>query len=216
MGSDGASTTNNRLISESSYNQISQANGGTTSTTATSSLQGGSKVITINEGQINTTLQGVRDNSRSSGIEHSAYLALNPETATISAVVGPTGDNGKTTMEYERPEQTSFMTIGETNQMTGLSILIGQAHGHPLTQEVGMVNERGTSDLDKNASRNSGVPVYSIDSFSGKKIGGVGSINRVTPDGVQTNGIGKTIGTGTIGNFNIGLDALQRSGGKIK
>jgi RHS repeat-associated protein len=216
LGSDGASTTNSRLISASSYNQISQTNGGTTSTTATSSLQGDSKIITINEGQINSTLQGVRDNSRSSGVEHSAYLALNPETATISAVVGPTGSNGKTEMEYERPAGTSFMASGETNQVTGLSILIGQAHGHPLTQDAGMVNERGTSDLDKDASRNSGVPIYSIDSYSGKKIGGVGSINRVTPDGIQTNGVGKTIGTGTIGNFNIGLDALQRSGGKIK
>jgi hypothetical protein len=216
LGSDGASTNNSRLISSSSYNQISQDNGGSTSAGATTALQGGSKVITINDGQIQTSLQGVRDNSRSSGIEHSAYLTLNPETATISAVVGPTGTNGKTEMEYERPETTSFMTSGETNQVTGRSILIGQVHGHPLTQEAGMVNERGTSDLDKDASRNSGVPIYSIDSFSGKKVGGMGSINRVTPDGTQSNGIGKTIGTGTSGNFNIGLDALQRSGGKIK
>ncbi|MCF0071481.1 DUF6443 domain-containing protein [Dyadobacter sp. CY261] len=216
LGSDGAATTDSRLISVDQYSQISQANGGTTSSQATAALQGSSQVVAIQDGQIQTTLQGVRDNSRSSGVEHSAYLTLNPETATISAVAGPTGKNGETTMEYERPGETSYMTSGETNQVTGLSILIGQVHGHPLTQEAGMVNESGTSLKDKNAASSSGVPIYSIDSYGGKKTGGVGTINRVTPGGVQTNGVGKTIGTGTIGNFNIGLDALQRSGGRIR
>jgi len=215
LGSDGASTNNSRLISASSYSQISQANGGTTSAAATNSLQGDSKVIAINKGQINSTIQGVRDNSRSSGIEYSAYLALNPETATISAVVGPTGDNGETSMEYFRDGNTSFMADGEKNQVTGTSILLGQAHGHPLTNADGMVNESGTSAKDVKASAGSGVPIYAIDSFSGKKTGGVGAIHRVTPDGTQTNFVGKTIGTGTT-NFNIGLDALQRSGSKIK
>lgn len=217
LGSDGSTTSNSRLISASSYNQISQSNGGTTSAAATSSLQGGSKVLTINEGQINSTVQGVRDNSRSSGIEHSAYLTLNPETATISAVVGPTGDNGTTNIEYSREGNTSFMTSGETNQVTGTSILIGQAHGHPETNKPDMVNISGTSpDIDKPTAISSGITIYAIDSYSGKKIGGVGAIHRVTPDGTQTNFVGKTIGTGTTSNFNVGLDALQRTGGKIK
>ena len=216
LGSDGASTNNNRLISASSYSQISQANGGTISATATSSLQSGSKVITINEGQIQTSLQGVRDNSRGLGIEHSVYIALNPETAIIFAVKGPTGDNGETSMEYSRDDNTSFMIGGEKNQVTGTSILLGQAHGHPLTNADGMVNEAGTSIKDKKAAIGSGVPVYSVDSYSGKKVGGTGAIHRASPDGIQTNFVGKTIGTGTVSNFNIGLDALQRSGGKIK
>jgi RHS repeat-associated protein len=218
LGSDGASTTNSRLISSSSFNQISLSNGGSTSAEATTALQAGSQMINIDDAQIQTSLQGVRDNSRSSGVEHSIYIALNPETATISAVEGPTGTNGKTNMIYERPEgtTTSFMASGETNQVSGLSILIGQAHGHPQTQEAGMVNVRGTSALDKDASRNSGVPVYSVDSYSGKKFGGIGVINRVSPNGEQSNRVGTTIGTGITGNFNIGLDALQRSGGKIK
>lgn len=217
LGSDGASTNNSRLISSSSYNQISQANGGTTSSTATNSLQESSKIITINDRQIQSDIQGVRDNSRSSGVEHSVYITLNPETATISTVKGPTGDNGTTTIEYERTGNTSFMTSGETNQVTGTSILIGQAHGHPETDEPGMVNVPSTSpDIDKPTSISSGITIYAIDSYSGKKTGGVGAIHRVTPYGTQTNFVGKTIGTGTTSNFNIGLDALQQTGGKIK
>ena len=217
LGSDGASTTNSRLISASNFDQISQANGGTSGNAAINALQAGSKVININESQINSTLQSVRDNSRSSDVEHSAYLTLNPETSTISAIVGPTGDNASTVLEYERTEGSSFMTSGETNQVTGTSILIGQAHGHPLTNKPGYVNTPGTSaEFDKPTAASAGIPIYAIDSYSGKKIGGVGAIHRVSPDGTQTNFIGKTIGTGTTSNFNIGLDALQRSGGKLK
>ena len=119
-------------------------------------------------------------------------------------------------MAYSREGNTSFMLDGEKNQVTGTSILLGQAHGHPLTKDSGKVNESGTSQLDVKASEGSGIPIYAIDSFSGKKTGGVGEIHRVTPDGKQTNYVGKTIGTGTTTSFNIGLDALQRSGGKIK
>ena len=109
------------------------------------------------------------------------------------------------------------MTDGEKNQVTGTSILLGQAHGHPETNKPGMINIPGTSpDFDKPTSISSGIPIYAIDSYSGKNTGGVGAIHRVTPDGTQTNFVGKTIGTGTTTNFNIGLDALQRSGGKIK
>ena len=216
LGSDGASTTNSRLISVEQYSSISQANGGSTSAAATSALQANSQVITINEGQINTTIQGVRDNSRSSGLEHSAYITLNPETAVISAVKGPTGDNGETHLEYFPDGNTAFMVDGEKNQVTGTNIIVGQAHGHPLTNADGMVNEAGTSLKDKNASINSGISIYAVDSYSGKKAGGVGDIHRVTPNGTQTNFIGKTIGSGTTSNFNIGLDALQRTGGKIK
>jgi hypothetical protein len=119
-------------------------------------------------------------------------------------------------MEYSRDGNTSFMIGGEKNQVTGTSILLGQAHGHPLTNTDGMVNEAGTSAKDVKAGMGSGVPIYVIDSYSGKKMGGVGAIHRASPDGTQTNFVGKTIGTGTTTNFNIGLDALQRSGGKIK
>ena len=216
LGSDGASTTNSRLISGEQYSAISQANGGSTNVAATSALQASSQVITINELQINTVIQGVRDNSRSSGLEHSAYITLNPETAVISAVKGPTGDNGETHLEYFPDGNTAFMVDGEKNQVTGTNIIVGQAHGHPLTNADGMVNEAGTSLKDKNASINSGISIYAVDSYSGKKAGGVGDIHRVTPNGTQTNFIGKTIGSGTTSNFNIGLDALQRTGGKIK
>ena len=216
LGSDGASSTNSRLISSSSFNQISQSNGGSTSAGATAALQGGSQIINIDDAQIQTSLQGVRDNSRSSGVEHSIYIALNPETATISAVNGPTGDNSNTTIEYDRSGGATYMTSGELNQVTGTSILLGQAHGHPATNKAGMVNIPGTSpDFDKPTAVSTGITIYAIDSYSGKKSGGVGAIHRVTPDGTQTNFVGKTIGTGTP-NFNLGLDALQRTGGKIK
>ncbi|PLK44208.1 hypothetical protein [Emticicia sp. TH156] len=70
--------------------------------------------------------------------------------------------------------------------------------------------------IDKPTSKEFGIPIYAIDSYSGKKTDGVGTIHRVTSGGKQTNFVGKTIGKGTTTSFNIGLDALQRSSGKIK
>ncbi len=88
-------------------------------------------------------------------------------------------------------QDVAYMVSGETKQVTGMSIMIGQVHGEPLTNDLNKVNVPDTSsDVDKPTTQSTGISSYAIDSYSGKKVGGVGDIHRVTPDGIHTNFVG--------------------------
>jgi hypothetical protein len=63
-----------------------------------------------------------------------------------------------------------------------------------------------------NTAASSGVSIYAIDAYNTRP-GKQADIHRVTPDGTQTNNVGKTKGANAAGNFNIGLDALRRWSG---
>ena len=69
------------------------------------------------------------------------------------------------------------------------------------------MNEPGTSSKDATTSSNLNKPIYSIDSYTGDSNP---SINRVTPNGTPTLGVGK-VGSAV----NVALDALKRSSGII-
>lgn len=60
----------------------------------------------------------------------------------------------------------------------------------------------------------SGLTIFAVEAYN-TNVGGQSNISRVTPDGVQTNNVGKTKGyqgTGE-GTFNVGLDVLKRWSG---
>lgn len=209
LGQDGASTTNIRLIDSNNFNDVKEANGGsTTSAEATAQLQSSdmSTLVTINDTQIQNELQQVNDQSRN--IEHQTNIVLDRTSGEVSAVRGAPGVDGLTSLEYTtltNKEDVSYNTQGG-------KLLLGQAHGHNLIKDSNIVNAPGTSEKDVNTVASSGVTIYSIDAYN-TPVGGQAQINRVTPAGVQTNGVGTTKGGTGTGNFNIGLDALKRWSG---
>ncbi|NET37571.1 MAG: RHS repeat-associated core domain-containing protein [Cyanothece sp. SIO1E1] len=207
LGSDGASTNESRVIKQSEYESIKNAHGGTTSAEATAALQNSSRTITIHEEQIGAVAQGVATSSSETGNEYSAYIVFDPENAQVFAIPGPVGDNTEVSMSYidAGTGGPPLATDADGNALGAIVFLSGQVHGHPKTDNPGLVNKAGTSDADKRAAINSGTTVYSVDAYSRRS---TGRINRVTPTGAQDNNIGR------VGSFKLGLDALRSSGGK--
>jgi RHS repeat-associated protein len=209
LGQDGAQTNNVRLIDSRDFDEVKTENGGSTNTAAaTTKLQSNelSKVVTINDAQIQVELQQVSDLSRK--LEHQTYIVLDRSTGEVSAVRGQPGKDGLTTMNYNEGKTND----GVKYNTVGGKLLLGQAHGHNLTQQHGIQNTPGTSQIDVNTAASSGVSIYAIDAYNTRP-GKQADIHRVTPDGTQTNNVGKTKGANAAGNFNIGLDALRRWSG---
>ncbi|MBN8787950.1 MAG: RHS repeat-associated core domain-containing protein, partial [Terrimonas sp.] len=204
LGSDGAATNDIRIISRNDFNGIKDNNGGTTSEGATKQLQDNSKVVRIDDAQIQGELQSVSDLSRKT--EHQTMIVLDRENAVVKAVRGPEGTDGKTEVSSTSLKSSTGVTYNKTDEG---NLLIGQAHGHNLLQKPGLVNVPGTSpDVDLPTSQSLGIPIYAIDAYN-TRVGKSADIHRVTPDGTQTNFVGKTVGNGKNPTFNIGLDALR-------
>ena len=187
LGRDGEASTTMRLIDDSRFQEISAQNNGTTSAVATSELQNASKIITVNEGLIQTNLQSVADNSRESGVQHSVIIILDREEATISAVTGPTGINDQTLIEYYSGPATGASFYNKP----GGPIIIGQAHGHPASSDANKVTQKTMSSQDVQTATLLQVPVYGIDAMNGKQ-GSPANIHRANPDGSIQHKIGTT------------------------
>jgi hypothetical protein len=209
LGSDDATTNDARLIDESVYNNI--AMGDDDNRGGTSDLQANSKIISI-DGNLQSNVQSVRDNSLTSKLENQLYIYLDRDNATISSVAGATGTNSKTTLT-SIPAPSTGVSFIDNNDSPRSKILIGQVHGHPTSTDPGYVTQSAMSGFDTGTASSLQIAVYGADAMSGS--GGVGrsaNINRANPDGSTTNNVGRTIGTGKHVNtspFNIGLDALK-------
>ena len=171
----------------------------------TDALQCKSKIIFIEKVKIQEDLQAVADrtstrNANKKYQEHQIYITLDKETAIVSSVFGEPGTHDKTNiLSYPAPHTG----VNFVDKPGGLW-LIGQAHGHPPTDEPGKKTEKTMSDeYDKPTSANLNIPIYGLDAMDGKTKGNPTAIHRVTPDGTITTNVGDT------GSFNIGLDALQ-------
>jgi RHS repeat-associated protein len=209
LGSDDAKTNDARLIDNNVYNNI--VGGDEDSRGGTSHLQANSKIITI-DGSIQSNLQDVRDKTLKSNVENQMYIYLDRMSATISSVTGAPGSNSKTTLT-SIPAPSTGVSFIDNNDSPRNKILIGQAHGHPTSNDPGMVTQSAMSSFDKNTSGSMQIAIYGVDAMSGS--GGVGrpaNINRANPDGSSTNNVGKTLGSGkriSPSPFNIALDALK-------
>jgi len=189
-------------------------NGGSSTTEqATTSLQetGNSEIITIDENKIQNDLQTIRDDSRSSGVEHQMNIVLDRETATVTSNITEPGTNSDSEIEH-RPTPSGL------NLDNNGDIILSQAHGHPKTDDPGEVNNSGTSELDNNTSASMGITIYAVEAWKGgkNKTGRQSNISRVTKYGAQRKKAGTTKGTNANGSYNIGLESLQLWGGKIK
>ena len=212
LGSDGAKTNNMRLISEDQFRYAKEDNGNSTTTEgATKQLQDNSKIITVDDATIQSKFQGLRDNTlkgETKGLEHSALIVLDKNTATITAIDGPTGTNDKVNIPYtEKIVGTATVNVVEGQ---GNLIIIGQGHSHPETKASDSYTASTTSEPDAAAAKGLGAPVYAINAMGGR-LGSSGNIHRVNPDGTKTDNIGQTIGKNPANPkaLNIGLDAFK-------
>lgn len=109
-------------------------------------------------------------------------------------------------------EMITFEDEGQRYDRETGFLVIGQVHGHPTTTDPNKVNIPGTSSVDQATAIQTGIPIYSVDSYQGV-VGSSQNINRANPyptirTGVQTLDIGKS------GITNIGQDALEIYGRK--
>lgn len=221
LGSDGATTNNLRTIDRRDFAAIKSANNESlTGAAAISQLQESSRLVEIDNSKIQSELQTVNDLSRKA--EHSTLIVFDRSESKVTAVRGETGTDGKT---YTPETQSKTFTVNNVDvlvdNLVNLSgknyILIAQAHGHNLTQDESKRNIPGTSPDDATAAKNKGINVYSIDSYK-TSVGGSASINRITPSGKSSIGIGNTVGSaGTSSNqFDMGRDAMDAWAGVPK
>jgi hypothetical protein len=208
LGSDGLGD-DIRLVKEGQEQQISsilkdkQTSEADRSTARSSN---NSAMITVDP-SIQTTVQSLSDKSLTSGLEHQALILLDiySDTPTITAQVGPTGTNVETQLEYVDDGGKKY------DPNTGY-LIIGQVHGHPLTNDPGKANDPGTSAKDKNTATSTGIPIYAVDSFSGSP-GSSQNIHRANPNPTSKKN-DQTKNVGSTGSFDIGRDALEIHGKK--
>ena len=217
LGSDGAATKNSRLIDEEKFNEISTSNNGTVSEGATNQLQSSSSIINVDDAKIQADLQKIRDDSKASKVENQIYIYIDKSKSTITSKIGKPGTNSNTTLEHYPFKDGLNQIDGDNGKRDANTILIGQAHGHPDSDDPNKQTQSQMSEYDQNTSKDLQIPIYGVDAMAGSgKIGAAANINRANPDGTQTNNVGKTSGAGKPGTFNIGMDALKIYGKSIR
>lgn len=207
LGSDGAATTNTRVIYKSDWNSITSEKGGSTSADATAALQKSSSIVTVNTTQINSDITNANNETITDQTkERQVWIGMEVmrgdiPTAQVTSVRGPDGVDGKTTTSITSLTDKSGATVKQTFDGTKL-IPVAQVHTHNTSQNPSLVNIPGTSAMDKSTSKSFNIPVYAVDSYTGTQATG-NAIHRVMPNGTQTNNIGTT------NSNNIGQEALK-------
>lgn len=205
LGSDGAATKNVRVIYGPDWKNITSEQGGSLSAAATQALQASSSVVTVNNTQINSDINNANNETIADQTkERQVWVGIEVTrgdipTAQVTSARGPDGVDGLTTITMSDRSDASGNLVKRTFDGTKL-LPTAQVHTHNLTQDPTQVNVPGTSD--KGTSSHFNIPVYSVDSYSGTKTTG-NSMNRVMPNGTQTNGVGTTT------NNNVGQESLN-------
>jgi hypothetical protein len=131
-------------------------------------------------------------------LENSVVITLDPATATVDAQPGAQGTATGVTNTY-----TSFNGSSGLWTNGGANLVLGDGHGHPTVTTPGMTNGPGYSATDSNTAGTSGVPTYTIDSYS-STVGGAATIHQAQPGGAAgTNPVGTTQNT-----LNIGISSF--------
>jgi RHS repeat-associated protein len=198
LGHDGAKTNNLRVIRKQDWDYHKDEHKGTISTEATAALQADSKLVTINEEQIQNELQSVGQDSESEGNENQTYIALDVKTGEVSAHRGPDGTNTEAKISGFNKGADSATFVGDD------LMLILQAHGHPKIDNEGKKNEPGTSNKDKQSAIDFEITVLSIDSYDPNDEGKY-NVHSVDKEGNPKNYIGKTKGTNKDGKSSVNI-----------
>jgi len=214
LGSDGAQTNNQRIISTDKFVDIESKNGGTTSAAATSDLQANSKIIPVSlpggqsEGDY---FKGLYAAGNGDGKDINTYkeetttLVLDPEKATLTAYTNSDKNNGPN------------FSFADDSKIAGLKdgslIKIGDAHTHQVADLYPDANRDASVQMrgDGLKAAAAGVPLFTIDSKNVDAFvphqGPMG--NYVTPkDNIATTPALNN------NNFSILRSALQYFGGK--
>lgn len=198
-----------RLVREGQESAVSSLLNGNQTTEANRNAartSGNSALISVDP-SLRSTVRNVSDRSLQPGLENQALILLDiySDNPSITAQPGPVGTNSKTDFE-------SVIDGGKRYDPNTGFLIIGQVHGHPLTNDPGKVNIPGTSGQDQNTATSTGLPIYSIDSYSGKA-GNSQNIHRANPYPIRRRDR-QTLNVGKTGSFNIGRDALEIHGKK--
>lgn len=213
LGSDGAATKNVRVINRTDWNTISSDNGGSLSATATQALQAVSSVVTVNNTQISSDINNANNETIADQTkERQVYIGLEITrgeipTAQITSTRGADGGDGTTDIARTNRTDASGNVV-QTN-FEGTKLIAGaQVHTHNVSQKPNHVTQPGTSPQDAQTSKSTNMPIYGVDSYTGKEKNG-NTINRVIPNG-------STNKAGTTSNHNIGKEVLNNMVSKQK
>lgn len=218
LGSDGAATNNQRIISADKFYEVSGANNGTTSTAATTALQENSKVVTVKIGDGSTSegqyFQRQFDAGNGDGKNYNSYkemsttLLLNPEDATLTVYTNPSAKNGPQYSIVPPDKDVPGVANGST-------IIIGDAHTHQIADLPGFDNplnrDIANQTGDNMGARASGRTLFTIDSQNVDALvptkGPMGTYVQPRNDIAPTANLYN-------GNFSILKTALEIFGGK--
>lgn len=194
VGSDGAKTTNIRLVSSKQAFEAYQKQG-------VDMLQGKTKIVTVQE-NTDQAINNIYTNSVNNKIEQKAYIILDTKNATLGIVAQPQSPDDKineSTNDFtirSRGGDKYISPVGDD----GNKVIVGQIHGHP-GKELGKNVIPGPSSGDKASATTLGVPVYPVDKESIYKVDQNGNM----PDASCKDECAPVI-----------QDALETSGGKPK
>lgn len=213
LGSDNSGSTGYRLIDGAIFSNIVQNSNGVIDVQAARQLYDSSLPITIDNQQIQSDCQFIRDSSLVYKIEYPLYIFLDRNTGGISCIRERPGTNTRSPVEVIPSPRygVTYPKIGSTAPDS--RILIAQVHGHPPTLDNRKTTVREMSDTDILAARCLQVPIYAIDAMDGH-IGDPGHIHRANPNPggpAQDTNIGETMGTKVNpgSTIDIALDALR-------
>jgi hypothetical protein len=215
LGSDGSDSAGYRLIDCPTFSNILQNANGVIDKQAARELYDSSLPITIDNQQIQSDCQFIRDSSLVYKVEYPLYIFLDRNTGEISCIRERPGTNTRSPVEVIPSPRYGviYPKIGSTPPDS--RILIAQVHGHPPILDDRKRTVSCMSDTDILAAHCLQVPVYAIDAMSGN-VGDPGHIHRANPDPkpgdpVQNTNIGETMGTPANpgSTIDIALDALR-------
>jgi RHS repeat-associated protein len=187
LGSDGATTDDLRVIHASEFQDVKDANNGsTTSSDATSQLQSKDKssIVTVNTAQIQSDINNVNNETvNDQTVERSAYIVLSINldgdvpTGEVTSVRGPTGVAG---VRSGNTVISGTSTSGANSNVefygNNHTIMLGQVHSHNDQSSISKTvsGTRTTTKTTTNGyglspddiSNTSRFSIYAIDSFS--------------------------------------------------
>ena len=194
VGSDGAKTTNIRLVSSKKAFEEYQKQGVET-------LQGKTKVVTVQE-NTDQAINDIYTNSVNNKIEQKAYIVLDTKNATLKIEVQP--QSPEDAINKSKNEWETYSRGGDEFKSpkgdAGNKVIVGQIHGHP-GKELDKDVIPGPSQADAQAAKDLGTPVYPVDKESIYKV----DQNGNKPDASCKDECAPIL-----------QDALETSGGKPK
>lgn len=194
-----------RLITPQQFSKITKEHALNRSLSVTKELRDNSRVISIDSQMIEKNAQSVADDSRADRLEHQNFIVLDRETASITSVVGKTGTNNHSEIEYYPGKATGVSFYDKP----GGPIIIGQIHGHPQSNQINQETQKTMSSLDINTAQSLQIPIYGVDAMSGDK-GDSMSVHVALPSGGVIHNVRKTAGvSGNTSYISWGVHALQ-------